>query len=61
MKSETKEYLFEDVKPVEFTQEVRLNKQNDKISGNVRLQQGKYRTDEEKTSYINESLERKLP
>ncbi len=57
------DYLFDDMfdNTSKFGREIKTNQNNKKITGNVRLAQGMYRTDEEKENYRKKSLERDLP
>lgn len=54
----SEDLLFEDIKPIKFE---KINKNNQNISGNIRLAKGMYYTDSEKEEYIKKSLERTLP
>lgn len=54
----SEDLLFEDIKLIKFE---KINKNNQNISGNIRLAKGMYYTDSEKEEYIKKSLERTLP
>lgn len=56
-----KDRLFEDVKPIAITDKNKEELQQSSKSIPVRQRKGMFYTDEEKESYIEESLERKLP
>lgn len=56
----TKDLLFEDVKPIKITEDVRKkNVKNPNLP--VRQRLGMFYTDSEKEEYIKKSLKRKMP